>query len=776
MQMNRRELMLSVIASALTTSLSQDILAEETLDQDATSSASLSRPRLYLNTRSMQGLSARYRDDQQWAESLRKKGEALLAADFIPETVAEEGGGQQAKYILPARQISEMGMTLGLLYRLTRDERYAKKLHEGMVYYGKYVRWGGPGLADRVPPWHSELDTSEFCMGYACGYDVLHEYLSPAQRAQVSSDLIRLGILPTLDDWILPPRRFHSLDSMGHNWWGVCVSGAGIAALSLLGDEPRAQEWIDHVDAGFVEWFSYGGNALHNRIETFEKDGPSYEGVGYTGYGVSNYLRYLLAWKNVFPGRKHPAEHFVKGIAEFCLHTQYPASARNLVVNFEDCTETVDVTEMGLLLLACGVEDDYAYAFVENAHGPLGDTFPFYRPKQRPTAALPLSKVYPRMGWAMMRNSWEKDATFLAVKSGYTWNHAHADASTFLLMHRGSPLIIDSGTCPYGRPEYSTYYRQSLAHNVVLFDGQGQPTDQITWGVKFRGSILRWSDGLGVRYVAADATGPMSQLLTRHYRHFLWFGNIILIFDDLEAFRDGQMEWLLHTAGETRNLGTGRLALQNKNASAEFAMLYPSTQMEVRQGLVEEHPDQQIPYHAFLAATKDRYQRFISAIHLEPSSSFPVEVREHAQYLEARVQQEGQSYLVYFNLRSIEGAYNMSSTIGIGDWTTDAYMVVFAVGEGNMAATPEKAKLFQVVDGSFLRWRGTSVFESLSKGDCMWNQGSPMEIFSQGQKNLSYSVYAQTEPEKVLWNGSEVQPVYDASRKLFTLRSYALHG
>ena len=47
--------------------------------------------------------------------------------------------------------------------------------------------------------------------------------------------------------------------------------------------------------------------------------------------------------------------------------------------------------------------------------------------------AVPTMMVYPDIGWAMMRSSWEKDATLLAVKSGFAWNHAHADAGSFLL-------------------------------------------------------------------------------------------------------------------------------------------------------------------------------------------------------------------------------------------------------------------------------------------------------------------------------------------------------
>ena len=125
-----------------------------------------------------------------------------------------------------------------------------------------------------------ELDTTTFSFGYAAGYDALHPALSENDRATIAEEMVRLRALPLLNDWVLPGKRIHSLDSMGHNWWGVCVAGGGLCALALLGDDPRAQEWIDAVDAGFVQWFQYPGNVLQNGLRTFEHEGPSYEGVG----------------------------------------------------------------------------------------------------------------------------------------------------------------------------------------------------------------------------------------------------------------------------------------------------------------------------------------------------------------------------------------------------------------------------------------------------------------------------------------------------------------
>lgn len=43
-----------------------------------------------------------------------------------------------------------------------------------------------------------------------------------------------------------------------------------------------------------------------------------------------------------------------------------------------------------------------------------------------------------------MRDSWDKDATMLAVKSGMTWNHSHADANSFIIFHKGTDIIKDA--------------------------------------------------------------------------------------------------------------------------------------------------------------------------------------------------------------------------------------------------------------------------------------------------------------------------------------------
>src|SRR6202012_4357316 len=338
---SRRNLIKLMLLSGSMINSPISLLADMVPDSSANSrdtgnSQPTPRPRLFYNSASLKRLRQSLATDTAAYEALKKRGEELLAADFTPESVASSGPGQQQNFGTPGDQMSEMGLTLGLLHHLTGDKRYADKLREAMFYYAQYARWTAPSFPHRSPPWYSELDTAKFGFGYAAGYDALCDVLTEADRKKLAAIMIEKAVLPILNDWVLPGTRIHSLDSMGHNWWGVCVSGAGLCALALLGDEARAQGWIDAIDAGFKQWFDYQGNVLQNRVATFERTGPSYEGVGYTDYGVHEYLCYRWAWQNTFAGQKAADMEPLNHLARYLLHTLYPASSGFYTVNFND--------------------------------------------------------------------------------------------------------------------------------------------------------------------------------------------------------------------------------------------------------------------------------------------------------------------------------------------------------------------------------------------------------------------------------------------------------
>jgi oligo-alginate lyase len=765
---SRRDLIKLMALAGAAMSRPVSLFADAVPGQSGNSSAGplTNHPRLFYNAASLQHLRQALATDGAANADLKKRGEELLSAKLIAEADAMRGEGQQANYGEPGNQISEMGLTLGLLYQLTGDARYANKLRDAMFYYSKYARWTAPSFSHRSPPWHSELDTQKFSFGFAAGYDALYAFLSDADRKTISDVMIRLGIMPTLSDWVFPGSRIHSFDSMGHNWWGVCVSGAGIGALALLGDDPRAQGWIDAIDAGFSQWFNYPGNVLQNRVATFERSGPSYEGVNYTKYGVSEYLRYHLAWQNTYPGRKPAHPEPLDHLGRFFLHTLYPTSDGSYTVNFNDSSFETGSSETILLLMACGFGTPEASRYLELAHSRLQSTLisllqPY--PKPPALADVPTSFIYPNMGWAMMRSSWENDATFLAMKSGYTWNHAHADAGSFILLKQGAPLIIDSGTCAYNRPEYIDYYCQSRAHNVILFNGAGQPREDMFVGCKFSGHMHSLIDGLGLKYVYADATGPMARSFSRNYRHWIWSGDVILIIDDVLAHAPGQMDWLLHYEAKYSVEIDGSVKLKNGAAEAVVKILHPPTTLREDIGMTGHDPDKKVPYLVFSAGAQMQSVQFVTAICLNPGVVPKFEIQEDQNYLQVRMQTSDAIEELYLNLRAIRSPGTMD--IRIGGWVTDAYLLHFK----KTLSGDQPVQRFFVSNGSYLRYQGQSVMESLTKLNACWAPSDALEIFSD-KNSAIIQIATKTAPQSIKWNNRPVAGRYDNQSNLVSLQ------
>ncbi|MHC4890879.1 MAG: hypothetical protein ACYTEO_15600 [Planctomycetota bacterium] len=400
-----------------------------------------SRPRLFFTPERIKRLRRQIEEETVLKEvwlKLLKRADRLLGEKLVSKEYADGGTGQHGNYGRPSSQISNMTSTLGLVYQMTGEKRYAEKLREALIHYGGLKRWAGD--ARRDPPWHSELNTARFCYGYAVGYDSIYDYLSEKDRRTIAQTMVRMGVLPTLNDWVLGEKRIHALDSMGHNWWSVCVSMAGLASLSLLGDEPRAEGWVEQVSNSFSEWFYYNGNVLQNKSRNFDSEGAFYESVSYANYALSEYLLFRLAYSNTFLNSPPPDIPMLQKAGDFFVHTSYPRAASMLSANFGDSSIRAGGARTLRLLLANGYEADEYHWYISRTDlelaGPIGLVYYQAKPRKYPPEDLPTSVIYPDIGWAILRSSWQDDATMLAIKSGFTWNHAHPDAGSFRNIRR----------------------------------------------------------------------------------------------------------------------------------------------------------------------------------------------------------------------------------------------------------------------------------------------------------------------------------------------------
>nr|MDA3853575.1 heparinase II/III family protein [Bacteroidales bacterium] len=569
---------------------------------------------------------------------------------------------------------------LGLAYRMTGEKRFAESIKTILFDYIKRETWEGRELLQRTPPWRGGLGTAHTSFYMAIGYDCVYDELTSNERRQIAEGLVRVGIRPAMDDWINPESNLHTFDTMGHNWWSACVDMAGFAALAIRDEIPQAEQWAEEISELAIEWVNYSGSVLQNKPSTFDSDGGFYESINYAAFGVSQYLLFRYAFSNVLPSRKQPDLPILEKVTDFFINTTYYTHDAPFSVTFGDGNINKNGNSCALLLWNLGYHKQrYAWYLSKVNAGKDNEAIDLDTPNglilnpdlpilpSNYTPDLALSHLYSDMGWATMRNSWENDATMVAVKSGFTWNHSHADAGSFIVFHNGKNLIIDSGNSSYGNPLYTKYYCQSEAHNVVLFNGEGQRKTDSYYGVVNPGSLHHLIDGDNFKYLFANATGPYAQILARNYRHFIWVGDVMLVIDDLLAYEPGQFEYLLHYNGESKRRG---LDLFIKDGDAEMLVrpLFPATfpngglphdfpekmRLEERIGYEDHHPENKKAYWSIShpdVAMRTKYVSAITFVRDENSENLPVvETFEGEGFLGVRISQDKELTEIYFNL------------------------------------------------------------------------------------------------------------------------------
>jgi oligo-alginate lyase len=675
----------------------------------------------------------------------------------------------------------QMGLILGLAWRVTGDERYANKLRETSLKNVSADLKPGADADNHTPMWHSWLQTASLVANCAVSREALEGFLSIAERKQITEGMMRLGIQPLLEDWVLPENRIHALDSMGHNWWSVCISGTGIGVLALLGEDSRAMDWLIDIETALAEWFDYRGMVLLNKTQNFDPTGAFYESVGYAGYALEFYLAFRLARTNAVttPPQSIPV---LDQMAKFFANTLYPASTGDLAVNFGDSSLKPHAMSVMQMLSILGFSQELTHWYLQREDPASIDPLAllYLDDTVTPGNSLSPSVIYPTIGWAMLRDSWEENSTLLAIKSGFTWNHAHADAGSFVLYHDGQPLLIDSGSCGYSRREYLDYYCQSQAHNVVLFNGQGQPLEDFhDRGVKFPGRVHDLLDGLDVKYVYADATGPMARYFTRNYRHWLWIDGVVLVIDDIRAFEEGRFDWLLHYAGEARASGA-TVELSNGAANASLTMLYPSNPIITEEtGLAADAPDKKIKYLKLSTPTNAREQKFIVAIVPMPNkvsvSSPTVELLREKDALGVRITGKEEITDVYLNLMADGRRMHANSINNINGWETDAYLLALT-RPAKTAADIENITRYFVAGCSYLRRNGQSALDSFSKINAIVRPGENIEVLLHGQPQVEMSIVCLKKPATLRINKNSAPFKYFPDQRTIRFRAETSKG
>lgn len=701
------------------------------------------------------------------AKKAVKTDTAMAAAwqKILAEADAQLAKGDVRKLEYPA-----------LAYQMTGDKKYSDKIREVLGKTSKVKSWGDTEMLARTPAWRSELQMAHRAFQLAVAYDAVYADMTPSERKEIARGLYNLAVEPLLGDWLNEPTRIHSLNSMGHNWWTSCVGMGALLGLAIGNEVPEAAAGAEAAVEALPEWFDFAGDVIQRKPKTFDRDGGMYESINYASFGTAEALLLRMAWLNSHPGARLEDIPQMGKLASFFSHVAYPRTGMLYSINFGDSHKNVTGESSMLLAYAMGEESNDVLWYLDQLEpGQHREGFPLHFPmgflytprgKKAPEVPnLPKSHLWADFGWATMRDSWEPDATMLAVKSGATWNHSHADANSLILFHKGEDIIKDAGNCSYGKPEYRKYFFQSEAHNVVRFDGQGQPTFQQYHGTMLPGSVSGLVDGGNIKYVLADGTGPMSHLLNRNFRHFLWIDDVIYVIDDLGSHKPGHFEWLWHPGGEVKKKGFD-LHVTKGDASVAIRPLYPAPlapsnfvhdypenlYWEIYEGPKEDLSGNEEYWSFHMPQTADRVKA-VTAIMLKDSpdqKTLPViERREGKDWIGLRVTDKGRVTDLYINQLADGRLMHMNSWIEADGWTTDAYMFAVSYPEGS---GPAQAKDVFIGHGSSLR-RGDDVrFSSLAKLNVIAKEdGGKLDLQAAGQPRMKFGYKSQA--SKVTLNG-----------------------
>jgi hypothetical protein len=105
------------------------------------------------------------------------------------------------------------------------------------------------------------------------------------------------------------------------------------------------------------------------------------------------------------------------------------------------------------------------------------------------------SYCFPHSGLAVLRTGWDANACYAAFDAGpYGTKHQHEDKLTFVLAAYGRNFIVDAGDYAFDSSQWRAYVRSTYGHNTVLVDGQPQirRTNQRNWEPSAAPSGIKW--------------------------------------------------------------------------------------------------------------------------------------------------------------------------------------------------------------------------------------------------------------------------------------------
>ncbi len=429
-------------------------------------------------------------------------------------------------------------------YLVTGEPAYFDKAREIALHLTHWEQWTDPSYsAGRLK---CCLDTGH-CM-YAMGmfYDWCFDRLNEAERTQVREAIVTKGIVPSLGQVDI-----YAPDTNGY---AVITAGAGLAALAVRPEEPKAGEHLQSaIDKTRVS-LDRGG-----------KDGGMFEGPMYGTYLMDSFAVFfdgLVSAQITHDLFEHP---YLKTMDRYCIGMMAPDTRQ--IPCFSDGSPGTAVPKLMGILAQSGSTDAAWYLEHIGALKPDGiyDFIRFDASKLNPKQPTwnPSTVLYD-IGYASLRDGFNAQAPSLFLKCGPTTNnigHNHYDHNAFVLSYGGQWIIPDRGYHSFYDPAKRKFSVGSLGHCTVVLDvddayfhDQTVPSPGHDQVKRTGGRISEFFAGEHFDFVQGQAAEAYNtdklKVLDRFDRSIVYLKpDVFIIRDELAAPQPHRYNFLLHSDG-----------------------------------------------------------------------------------------------------------------------------------------------------------------------------------------------------------------------------------